>query len=92
MEGVPDQVLIDAVLRCGVQSSEVERKSGRGITKQVLFQLGLSGRSNSALLRKAVICELGLPEHLSANGFLEVVNLLYSPEQLQDIVEKVSKK
>ncbi len=92
VEGVPNQVLIDAVLRCGVQASEVEKKAGSGITKQDLFALGLSGRSNSALLRKMVIQELGLPEHLSANGFLEVVSLLYSVEQLQDIVEKVSKK
>ena len=90
VEGGPDQVIIDAVLRCGVQTSQVEHKERHTITKGNLFDLGLSGRSNSAVLRKAVIKELGLPEHLSAKGFLEVINLISTLEELQYIVEKNS--
>ena len=91
VEGVPDQVIIDAVLRCGVQTTQVARRERGAITKGDLFDLGLSGRGNSAILRKAVIQELQLPEHLSAKSFLEVVNLICTLEQLQDIVEKIEK-
>ncbi len=91
VEGVPDQVIIDAVLRCGIKTTEVEQRSKRSITKGDLFDLGLSGRSNSAILRKAVIQSLQLPEHLSANGFLEVIGLLCTLEELQDIVDKTCK-
>lgn len=88
VEGVPDQVLIDAVLRCGVQATEVEQRVRQNITKADLFDMGLSGCSNSAILRKEVIKQLKLPEHLSAKAFLEVVNLLYTVEELQNIVCK----
>ncbi len=89
VEGVPDQVIIDAVLRCGIETTEVATHSEKKITKQDLYNLGLSGRSNSAVLRKAVIQKLKLPEHLSANGFLDVVSLLCTLEDLQDIVDKI---
>lgn len=91
VEGVPDQMLIDAVLHCGIPAAEVQQSPKQGITKQDLFEMGLSGRSNSAMLRKAVIRKLALPEHLSAKGFLDVVNLLYSAKELQDIVDEVCK-
>ena len=89
VEGVSNQVIIDAVQRCGIEMTETPNPKGNKITKQDLYALGLSGRSNSAVLRKAVIQKLQLPEHLSANGFLEVVNLLYTTEELQDIVDKI---
>lgn len=89
VEGVPDQVVVDAVMRCGVQTTQVECRACGTITKGDLFDLGLSGRGNSAVLRKAVIRELRLPEHLSAKSFLEVVNLICTLEQLQDIVKKI---
>lgn len=91
VEGVPDQMLIDAVLHCGIPAAEVQQSPKQGITKQDLFEMGLSGRSNSAMLRKAVIRKLALPEHLSAKVFLDVVNLLYSAKELQDIVDEVCK-
>ena len=89
VEGVPDQVIIDAVRHCGIETTEVIARTAKRITKQDLYDLGLSGRSNSAVLRKEVIRKLQLPEHLSANGFLDVVNLLCTMEGLQDIVDKI---
>ena len=89
VEGVPDQVIIEAVRNCGIDTDTETNPSEKKITKQDLFALGLSGRSNSAVLRKAVIRKLNLPEHLSANGFLDVVNLLCTFDELQDIVRKI---
>lgn len=89
VEGVPDQVIVEAVQRCGIETTEVAARREKKITKQDLYDLGLSGRSNSAVLRKSVIQKLKLPEHLSANGFLDVVSLLYTMDELQDIVDKI---
>ena len=89
VEGVPDQVIIDAVRNCGIDTNSDVIQTGKQITKQDLYALGLSGRSNSAVLRKSVIQALKLPEHLSANGFLDVVNLLCTIDELQDIVDKI---
>lgn len=89
VEGVPDQVLIDAVLRAGAGIKKADTPEKRKITKQDLYALGLSGRSNSASLRKAVIQRLQLPEHLSANAFLDVVNLLCTAEELKQIIKNL---
>ena len=81
--------IIDAVRNCGIDTNSDVIQTGKQITKQDLYALGLSGRSNSAVLRKSVIQALKLPEHLSANGFLDVVNLLCTIDELQDIVDKI---
>ena len=44
--------------------------------------LGLSGRPDSAARRAALLQKLGLPERLAPNALLDVLNALYSREQL----------
>ena len=58
------------------------------ITKADLVLLGLSGGQDSAAKRQALLKKLDLPEHLTANGLLEALNLLYSPEELSELVKK----
>ncbi len=52
------------------------------ITKNDLYELGLSGRPDSREKRKALQKELGLPENLSANALLTALNCLYTREEL----------
>ncbi len=42
--------------------------------------MGLTGGPDSAAKRRELLRRLDLPEHLTANGLLEVLNLLYSRE------------
>lgn len=55
------------------------------ITKADLFQLGLSGQTDSAEKRRELQRALGLPERLSANGLLQVLNALYSREEFYQL-------
>ena len=50
--------------------------------------MGLSGGQDSAARRQAILKKLDLPEHLTANGLLEALNLLYSVEELTTILNK----
>ena len=54
---------------------------GEPVTKSDLFQLGLSGKADSAQRRKELQRALGLPERLSANGLVQAINALYSREE-----------
>ena len=54
---------------------------GDPITKADLFALGLTGGTDSAAKRRALLKQLDLPEHLTPNGMLEALNLLYSREE-----------
>ena len=58
------------------------------LTKADLFALGLSGGAGSAGKRQALLKRLELPEHLTANGLLEALNLLFSREELEALLEE----
>ena len=85
VEGMRPEVLEAALRRAGATFLEEGASGGpprRAITKADLFALGLSGGPGSAEKRQALMRELELPEHLSPNALLEVLNALYSYEEL----------
>ena len=52
----------------------------------------LSGGSNAGEKRKALQKKLNLPEHMSANAMLQALNLLYTLEELTEIVKSLEKQ
>ena len=64
------------------------REGKLGITKQDLMALGLSGGSNAGEKRKALLKKLNLPEHMSANAMLQALNLLYTQEELEQMLNE----
>ena len=60
------------------------------VTKQDLMELGLSGGKQSSYLRARLLEKLDLPEHMSCNAMLQVLNLLYSLQELTAIMEEIS--
>ena len=90
MEGMTPDVIIECLRRAGatVLGDEMT-EPGKQITKQDLMELGLSGGSNSSILRGKLLKKLDFPEHMSANAMLQALNVLYTPEQLQRIVSEI---
>lgn len=90
VEGMKPEVLIEALRRAGATlgGEEPARRAG-GITKATLYELGLSGGPGSAEKRRALLKELDLPEKLSANALLDVLNALYTEAELHEITGSV---
>ncbi len=65
-----------------------ENTSGERITKSDLYEVGLSGKEQSANLRRAFARELHLPPRLSANALLEILNAADSRDRFFEIVNK----
>ena len=86
LEGMSRDVILTALENCGANFHPSEK---RPITKQHLFALGLSGQANSSILRKQLLNKLELPEHMSANAMLQALDVLYSPEELADILKEL---
>ena len=79
VEGMPPDVLRDALLSAGVAIGEEEQdQSVPRLTKADWFAMGLSGGAHSREKRKLLAKHLGLPERISADGLLEAVNTLLS--------------
>ncbi len=88
VEGMPPQVLEQALRRGGatVLEEETAFRSGPPLTKGDLFAAGLSGGPGSGEKRKALLKRLELPEHMSANALLAVLNGCYSREEAEEIL------
>ncbi len=57
-----------------------------GLTKADLYAAGLSGRPDSGARRLALLRRLELPEHLTANGLLAVLNACYGAGEAEEIL------
>ena len=88
VEGMKREVIIEALRRAGATFEDGAAES-RKMTKADLMELGLYG-PGSTERRAALIKYLNFPEKMSTNAFLQAVDLLYSPEELAEILERLS--
>ena len=89
VEGMSREIIIEALHRAGATIEGEEAAEIRRITKQDLMELGLSGGPDASARRLALLKELNLPEHMSPNAMLQALNLLYSLEELQQVLQRM---
>ena len=88
VEGMTPQVLEQVLRRAGatvLDETDRERESP-GLTKADLFAAGLTGGEGSAQRRLELLRRLDLPEHMSANALLAVLNGCYSRQEAEAIL------
>ncbi len=83
VEGMRPAVLLAALERAGATFEDGEEASlpTPGMTKADLYALGLSGQPGSREKRAALIAALDLPERITADALLEVVNATMTREE-----------
>ena len=89
VEGMKPEVILEALRRAGATflDEAAEPVAGKTpITKADLMEWGLAGGADSARRRQALLKELELPEHTSANALLQVLNGCYSREEALDLL------
>ncbi len=91
VEGMKKDVILEALRRCGATVEGEDAPASAAITKQDMMALGLSGGLSSSARRLALMKKLELPEHLSANGLLQALNLLVTKEELARLLADLEK-
>lgn len=88
VEGIDGERLLRALLQAGatVENVEPAERPAAFLTKARLYEDGLSGRSNSAALREALLRAMELPHRLSANRMIEVINALLTEEEYHTLL------
>ena len=88
VEGMSPQVLEQVLRRAGatVLDAQAPERARPGLTKADLMAAGLTGGADSARRRQALLKEMELPEHTSANALLQVLNGCYSREEALDLL------
>ena len=92
VEGMTSDVLKRALKASGATIDGQASVGGGTLTKADLYAVGLSGTPNSGENRQKLIRALELPEKLSPNALLDVLNAMYERQQFLDIWNQLAEK
>ena len=81
---VRDEALLSALAMTFYEEKEEKEK----ISKSDFFLMGITGAPESRALRDRLKAYLGLPQRLSANMLLDVINVLYDRNEFIELFEK----
>ncbi len=84
VEGMSAETLLSALRRAGatIEGENAPAPEKTPMTKADFYALGLTGRPDSAARRDAVKRHFDLPERLTPNALLDVLNVLTTREEL----------
>lgn len=92
VEGMRPDVILQALRRAGatIEQEGSASISNDVITKADFYEWGLSGRTDSAKRRAAVLHALDLPAHMTANALLEFINAVGTRADIEQIIQQIS--
>lgn len=91
VEGMRPEIILESLRRAGATFDDAPNSVDGQISKQDLMELGLSGGMNAAANRALLLKKLGFPGNMSANSMLQALNLLYTFQELQQIMNTLEK-
>ncbi len=89
VEGVDSKIILEALEKAGVLCEETDCLQRKEITKLDLFEDGLSGTKDSNALRKRLLKHLDLPERLTSNALIQVLNTFLTFDEYKAAIEAI---
>lgn len=89
VEGVQEKVILEAFEKAGVFCQKSENEKRREIKNSDLYELGLSGGTNSQQKRKILLKKLDLPERMSTSSMIKILNSFVSFEDFENTVKEL---
>ncbi len=87
VEGIEGEILLEAFRKAGVTADETQERTDP-ITKADLMDLGLIGGEGASERRAELQRSLGLPELLSANILIQILNVMYTKGEFINLFNK----
>ena len=84
VEGIPISILEEALTRAGAACTLTD-EAKRPITKMDFFDFGLTGGANSSEKRSLLLKKLNLPEHLTTNSLVTILNAILTYDDFTEI-------
>lgn len=86
VEGIDDGIIREAISHLSLSNDNVRQGD---ISMSDLYELGFIGSPNSSLLRKELAKHIDLPEHISSKSLLEILNLMYTLDELKQLISHI---
>ena len=87
LEGMTPEIIEEALRKSGVSGESVKEK-GKKITKTDLFLRGLSGKEESRQKRQELLKILELPQNLTPNAMLDILNTVMTHEEFCEVTDR----
>ena len=87
VEGIPAEIIKDALQKAGAIVSEEKEK--RLVTKQDFYSDGLTGGAGSKEKRLKLLKALDLPEKMTANAMIEIINAFMSYDDYKNAINEI---
>ena len=91
VEGVSREIILSALKNAGAtfMGEEAPTLKDTGITKADFLMYGLAGGKDSAEKRRKLAKRMNLPERISANMLLDVINRTYEIDEFENIIKDI---
>ena len=87
VEGIPAEIIKDALQKAGAIVSDEKEK--RLVTKQDFYSDGLTGGAGSKEKRLKLLKALDLPEKMTANAMIEIINAFMSYDDYKNAINEI---
>lgn len=91
VEGVSAELIKNALENAGAFVTETQEEK-RTVTKQDFYSDGLTGGNDSSIKRKKLLKELELPEKMTTNALIEIINSFMSYEDYKNALSEIEKR
>ncbi|MCF0122838.1 MAG: DUF4093 domain-containing protein [Ruminiclostridium sp.] len=85
VEGMSPEIIINALRRAGATIEGEDTPQTARISKADMYAKGLSGKPDSSQKRRELMKKLELPEKMSADALLQVLNVLMTREDFLNL-------
>lgn len=89
VEGIKPEIIIEALQKAGVFCEESRLTEKKEITKLDLYEDGISGKPDSNILRKKLLKHLDLPERLTSNALVQILNTFLTYEEYKLAIKEI---
>ena len=90
VEGMSEEVLLEAFGKAGVLCGKSDVTERRLITNVDLYEWGFSGRPESKIKRQALLKSLALPERMSTSSLVKILNSFVTYEEFIEKAKEIS--
>ncbi len=90
VEGMKEEVLLEAFRKAGVFCESNEDTNRRLITGLDLYEWGFSGKNDSKAKRQALLRSLALPERMSSSSLIKILNTFVTYEEFIEKAKEIS--
>ena len=85
------EIILESFKKAGIDGKNVvsDEAERRLVTKTDLFEDGICGKNNSLEKRKRLLAALSLPERMSANAMLKIINSYLTYDDYKKAVKEI---